>query len=66
MDISIPNRSINEWTKVKFTKGNTTVLKKTDLSFKNDTFKKKRTPFKNDFEPYRRSLQVADHVKGSI
>jgi len=66
MDINIPNRSTNEWTKAKFAKGNTTVLKKNDVSFKHDTFKKKRGASKNDFEPYRKSLQVGDHVKGSI
>lgn len=48
MDIQLANRSINQLAKTKFIKGNTTVLKKTDLSFKQDAFKKKRNSFKND------------------
>lgn len=48
MDIQVPHRSINELAKGRFIKGNTTVLKKTDISFKQDGSKKKRTPFKND------------------
>jgi hypothetical protein len=63
MDIQIPNRSINELAKGKFIKGNTTILKKGDLSFKQDSFKKKRSTIKNDFEPYRKATADQRELK---
>jgi hypothetical protein len=49
MDINAPNRSINELARGRFSKGNTTVLKKSEgLPFKQDLFKKKRSHLKSD------------------
>jgi hypothetical protein len=48
MDINAPNKSINETSKTKFSKGNTMVLKKVDPCMKQDFSKKKKSNAKND------------------
>ncbi len=48
MDINAPNKSINETSKTKFSKGNTMVLRKAEPSIKQDFSKKKKSIAKND------------------
>lgn len=65
MDINAPLRSLNETSdlRARLPKGNTTVLRKTDLSFKQD-FQRKKKVQRNEMDTYRKGEMRSTAIEG--